>query len=410
MQGPATDRYVTGYEDTRRHRSDNLHNAGAGDGWKRGASTLSTKSSGGVRRRPLISVVTCAYNESGCVDELARRLKAMFSAMPEYDFEVIAIENGSEDDTFERLVALQREDRRFHVVQLARNFRFDGGLTAGIALARGDAVVLMAADLQDPPEVIPRFIELWEEGYENIYGVVGERRGTSPLRKLNSRLFYWLIGRMADHPIPANARDFRLLDRKLYEQIQQMNEHSRFIRGLASWPGFRSVGVEFDQPERFAGESKATSGGVSEFAIRAIFANSLAPLKLLPFVGALMVIGSGLALIALFIYWVIAGVPFPGFGAIIATSILVFGLLATLLSIIGIYVGLIFEEVRNRPNFVVREIVSEDLFFNRTNENFDRTRFEITTRIGARDEDNSDSAIRHRQSTRPVEIARPREQ
>ena len=188
----------------------------------------------------------------------------------------------------------------------------------------GDAVVLMAADLQDPPEVIPRFVRLWEEGYENVYGIVGERRGTSPLRRLNSRLFYWLIGRLADHPIPPNARDFRLLDRKLYEQIQQMNEHSRFIRGLAAWPGFRSVGVEFDQPERFAGESKANSGGVSELAVRAIFANSLAPLKLLPFVGALMVVGSALALVSLVIYWVIAGVPFPGFGAIIATMLLVF--------------------------------------------------------------------------------------
>lgn len=311
-------------------------------------------------RRPLISVVTCAYNESACIDELARRLQAIFDAMPEYDFEVIAIENGSEDDTFERLAMIQNRDSRFHVVQLSRNFRFDGGLTAGIALARGDAVVLMAADLQDPPEVIPRFVRLWEEGYENVYGIVGERRGTSPLRRLNSRLFYWLIGRLADHPIPPNARDFRLLDRKLYEQIQQMNEHSRFIRGLAAWPGFRSVGVEFDQPERFAGESKANSGGVSELAVRAIFANSLAPLKLLPFVGALMVVGSALALVSLVIYWVIAGVPFPGFGAIIATMLLVFGLLATLLSILGIYVGLIFEEVRGRPNFVIRQIVSEE--------------------------------------------------
>ncbi len=312
----------------------------------------------------MISVVTCAYNESACIDELARRLVVIFDGLPQYDFEVIAIENGSNDGTFERLVAIQSNDHRFHVIQLSRNFRFDGGLTAGIALTRGDAVVLMAADLQDPPEFIPEFIKKWEEGYENVYGVVGERSGTSRLRKLNSHLFYWLIGRLADHPIPANARDFRLLDRKLYEQIQQMNEHSRFIRGLAAWPGFRSIGVEFDQPERFAGESKATSGGVSELAIRAIFANSLAPLKLLPFIGAFMVCGSILALVALVIYWIIAGVPFPGFGAIIATSLLVFGLLATLLSIIGIYIGLIFEEVRGRPNFVIRQIVSDELSWN----------------------------------------------
>lgn len=243
----------------------------------------------------------------------------------------------------------------------SRNFKFDGGLTAGLALATGDAVILMAADLQDPPEVIPKFIARWEEGYENVYGLVGERRGTAVLRKLNSRLFYWIIGYLAEQPIPANARDFRLLDRALYEQMQQMNEHNRFMRGLAAWPGFRSIGVEFDQPERFAGESKADSRGVGEFAIRAIFSNSMTPLRLVPFVGAGLVGGSALALVALIIYWVVAGVPFPGFGTIVAVSVLAFGILASLLSVIGIYVGLIFEEVRGRPNFVIRQVISDKI-------------------------------------------------
>ena len=309
------------------------------------------------KARRMISIVTCAYNESSCVEELARQLQSVFDSLPQYDFEVIAVENGSEDDTFDRLLDIQRHDSRFRVVQLARNFKFDGGLTAGLAFATGDAAVLMAADLQDPPSVIPQMVAEWERGYENVYGVVGERRGTPALRRLNSQLFYWIIGRLAEQPIPAHARDFRLLDRRLYEQLQKMDEHNRFMRGLAAWPGFRSTGVPFEQPERFAGESKATSGGVGEFAVRAIFANSLVPLKLMPPVAMLLTVGSALGLISLLIYWTISGVPFPGFGTIVASIILVFGVLTLLLSVIGIYIGLIYEEVRDRPNFVVRRVI-----------------------------------------------------
>jgi dolichol-phosphate mannosyltransferase len=216
----------------------------------------------------------------------------------------------------------------------------------------------MAADLQDPPELIPQFIARWEEGYDNVYGIVGARRGVKTLRRMNSRVFYWIIGKLAEQPIPAHARDFRLLDRRAYEQLQRMNEHNRFLRGLAAWSGFRSIGVPFDQPERFAGESKASSRDLGEFAVRAIFANSLTPLRMMPEAGALMVFGSGLALIALVVYWLIGGVPFPGFGTIIATMVLIFGVLTTLVSIVGVYVGLIYEEVRGRPNYVVRQIVS----------------------------------------------------
>jgi dolichol-phosphate mannosyltransferase len=315
--------------------------------------------------RRKITVVTSAYNESDCIDELVRQLRAVFDALPQYDFDVIAVENGSEDDTFERLVEVQRRDTRFHIVQLARNFGFDGGLTAGLALATGDAVVLMAADLQDPPELIPQFVARWEEGYDNVYGIVGARRGAKTLRRANSHAFYWIIGKLAEQPIPANARDFRLLDRRAYEQLQRMNEHNRFVRGLAAWSGFRSIGVPFDEPARFAGESKGSSRGLGEFAVRAIFANSLTPLRMMSEAGTLLVLGSGLALIALMIYWLVSGVPFPGFGTIIATMVLIFGVLASLLSILGVYVGLIYEEVRGRPSFVVRQIVSSAMTMSR---------------------------------------------
>ncbi len=303
-----------------------------------------------------VTIISCAFNEEDCIEELGRRLAAMFDSLSDYDFEAILVDNGSVDRTLQRARGFAAHDGRFRVVELSRNFGFDGGLAAGLPLATGDAVVFMAADLQDPPEVIPQFIEQWEQGYENVYGLVATRHGTSWLRRLNSRLFYSVIGRLADHPIPPNARDFRLIDRRIYRQLLAMNEKIWFLRGLVAWTGFRSIGVEFDQPPRFGGSSKAASFLIVEFAIKAIFAHSLAPLRVMTVLGVTVTAGSFLALIGLALNSLVAGVPFPGFGTIVALILLLFGVLFCLLSVIGIYVGLIFEQARGRPSFVVRDV------------------------------------------------------
>ena len=145
----------------------------------------------------------------------------------------------------------------------------DGGLTAGLNVIDADAVVLMAADLQDPPEFIPEMIRKWEEGYENVYGVVTERRGTGPVRRMNSRLFYWVAGKLTDDRITSNASDFRLVDRKVYEAVRSMEERNRFVRGLFSWVGFKSIGLPMVRAPRFAGESKAYSSASSTWHSRA---------------------------------------------------------------------------------------------------------------------------------------------
>lgn len=174
-------------------------------------------------RRALISVVVPAYNESDCVEELGRRLQAVFDSLPAYDFEAVIVENGSADDTYEKLVRLHEHDARFRVVQLARNFGMDGGITAGLVHVSGDAVVIMTADLQDPPELIGPFLEKWEEGFENVYGIVTSRQGTGPMRRFNSQAFYWLLSKLTDDRIPRNASDFRLVDRKVVDTINTMN-------------------------------------------------------------------------------------------------------------------------------------------------------------------------------------------
>jgi len=308
-------------------------------------------------KRKLISVVIPAYNESDCVDELARRLQGVMAAEPGYDFEVIVVENGSEDDTWEKLNRIHVEDPRFKILQLARNFRMDGGLTAGLANASGDAAVLMTADLQDPPELISEFLRKWEEGYENIYMVVSERRGTGPIRTFNSKAFYWLAGKLTDGAIPRNASDFRLVDRGVYQTVNQMQERNRFVRGLFAWAGYRSVGIPHERPPRFGGESKAHSLKVINLAFKGIFAHSYVPLRLITMTGLSVSLVSAIMLVVFSLRFVIYGVPFAGFGTLIGFILLLFGTLFLMLGVVSEYVGLIYEEVKQRPNFVIRRKV-----------------------------------------------------
>ncbi len=307
--------------------------------------------------RQLISVVIPAYNETDCVDELARRLTLLMAAEPAYDFEIIVVENGSADDTWDKLLAIHARDPRFKVVQLARNFRMDGGLTAGLAHATGDAAVVMTADLQDPPELIPTFLRRWEEGYENIYMVVSQRQGTGPLRTFNSKAFYWLAGKLTDGRIPRNASDFRLVDRKVYETINAMEERNRFVRGLFAWVGYRSLGVEHERAPRFGGVSNAHSLKVIDLAFKGIFAHSYVPLRLITVTGFLVSMLSFLTLIILALRFIFLGVPFAGFGTIVGFTLLLFGILFSMIGVVSEYVGLIYEEVKQRPNYVVRDRV-----------------------------------------------------
>ncbi len=307
----------------------------------------------GVAVKKKIAVITPAYNESECVDELAKRLAAVFDAEPAYDFEALIVENGSTDDTMEKLLAIHEADPRFKILQLARNFRMDGGLTAGLNVVDADAVVLMTADLQDPPEFIPELIRKWEEGYENVYGVVTERRGTGPIRTMNSLLFYWLAGKLTDDRITKNASDFRLVDRKVYEAVRSMDERNRFVRGLFSWVGFKSIGLPMVRLPRFAGESKAYSLGVIDLAFKGIFAHSYVPLRLITLTGFFLSFIAAISVFLLAARFLFYGVPFPGFGSLICVMLIGFGVLTLFIGVVGEYLGLIYEEVKQRPNFVI---------------------------------------------------------
>lgn len=300
-----------------------------------------------------IAVISPAFNESECVEELARQLAKVFDNEPEYDFEAIIVENGSSDDTMDKLLAIHEADPRFKILQLARNFRMDGGLTAGLNVVDADAVVLMTADLQDPPEFIHDMIRAWEQGYENVYGVVTERGGVGPIRRMNSQLFYLLAGKLTDDRITKNASDFRLVDRKVYEAVRSMDERNRFVRGLFSWVGFKSIGLPMKRAPRFAGESKAYTFGVIDLAGKGILAHSYMPLRLITLTGFVLSFIAAVVVVLLTVRFFLMGVPFPGFGSIICVMLIGFGVVTLLLGVVGEYLALIYEEVKQRPNFVI---------------------------------------------------------
>ena len=309
--------------------------------------------------KKLISLIIPAYNEEDCVDELFTRLKNIFETEPQYDFEVVIVENGSLDSTWAKLQNIAGQDRRFKILKLSRNFRMDGGLTAGLDYIKGDACVLMTADLQDPPELIPQFLRYWEQGYENIYGVITKREGTGPIRTMNSKLFYWLAGKLTDGRIPRNASDFRLVDKKVYVAVKGMTERNRFVRGLFAWAGFNSIGVPMERPPRFGGVSNAHTLKVLDLAFKGIFAHSYKPLRLITVFGFILSALSFISILPLFFLWLFVGVPFAGFGTLVGLFLLVFGIVSLMLGILSEYVGLIYEEVKARPNFVVSEFLEK---------------------------------------------------
>lgn len=308
-----------------------------------------------VRKGGVISVVAPAYNEEGNIAEFVRRVREVFDGLPDYDFEAIIVENGSQDATWTRLQAERVRDARVKLVRLSRNFGAEGGITAGLAHATGDAAVIISSDLQDPPELIVDFIEQWERGFDNVFGIVTRRRGSSLLRRVNSQIFYWLINRMTGGAFPRNVSDFRLVDRRLYQTVNSMQERNRFLRGMFYWSGFRSIGVEHERSERYSGESKATTRLVVSLAVKSILSYSYVPLRLITYIGLSVSLFSFLFLFYTVYRIFVHGVPFDGYGTLIGVMLLMFGFLFTMLGVVAEYIGLVYEEVKARPNFIVSE-------------------------------------------------------
>lgn len=308
----------------------------------------------------LVSIVIPAYNEEEVLDELQNRLKKVMGDNSNYEFEVIIVENGSWDLSFEKLLKINEADPRFKVVKLSKNFGCDGGITAGLKYASGDAAVIMNADLQDPPEMITQFIKKWEEGYEIIYGIIRKREGVSFIRKILSSLAYVIIYNLTHEAIPKNASDFRLIDKKVYTIVNDMGEKNKFLRGVIAWTGFKQAGIPYERPARFAGETKAGFCAAFNVAMNGIFSFSYFPLHLATILGFVISIATFILVFIEIGLFLVYGQVVPGFTTTIILMLFLFGMLFFLIGIVGIYIARIYDEVKGRPSFIVAERIGFD--------------------------------------------------
>ncbi len=304
----------------------------------------------GSRPLELLSVVAPVYNEEATIQEFYTRVCAALEGLP---FELVLVDDGSTDGSPIALDHIATSDPRVRVVFLSRNFGHQTALTAGLDHARGDAVVMLDADLQDPPELIVRMLDHWRAGCDVVYAVREQREGESRFKLATAHWFYRLFDKLAQVELHHNSGDFRLLDRHALDSLLSMRERNRFLRGMTVWVGFRQAAVPYRRDPRYAGETKYTISKMLRFSLDAISSFSHRPLQLATLLGFLI---STLAFIAIPVVVVlrILGSYLPGFGSITIAVLLLGGIQLIAIGIIGEYVGRIYDEVKDRPLYLVK--------------------------------------------------------
>ena len=309
-----------------------------------------------------LDILTSVLNEEVCLPELYERIKKVMGAHSSYSWRLIVCDNGSIDASWQIIQSLSVQDSRVLGIRMSRTFPLDSAFTCGLDLATADAVVIMASDLQDPPEVIHRFLEKYEEGYEQVVAKVIRRESVPFIRRMLSKAFYELANRLTKDMIPKGVSDFRLLNRPAYVAARSLRERNRFLRGLIAWTGFKTAEIEIERPPRFGGESKFVSlklSGVLQWAFGAIFAHTTAPLIWISVLGVFFSIVSVVSTAILSLFWIIRGVPFAGFGTIVGFVCLGFSLVLLSIGVIAQYLALIYEEVKGRPIYVIAQRTDE---------------------------------------------------
>lgn len=305
-------------------------------------------------KKILISVTAPVFNEIELLPEFYRRVCAVMDEMGE-SWELVLVDDGSSDGSTEMMRELAREDERVRPVIFARNFGHQIAITAGLDYCRGDAVVIMDADLQDPPEVIPELIAKWREGYEVIHAVRAQREGETAFKKITAAVFYRLINRITDVDIPVDAGDFRLLDRKAADTLRNMRERHRFPRGMAAWVGFRQIGVHYKRAARTAGETKYPFRKMLRLAINAITGFSYFPLQIATYLGFFCAGLSALAIPVVIFLRLAGNEAFFGQATTLIAVLFLGGVQLISLGILGEYLGRIYDEAKGRPLYIVRE-------------------------------------------------------
>jgi glycosyltransferase involved in cell wall biosynthesis len=305
------------------------------------------------RRTPTLSVVIPCYNEAQNVEALFARLEPVLDSMP-VSWEVVCVNDGSRDDTLARLLAVHARRPQVKVVDLSRNFGKEAALSAGLAHARGDAVVPMDGDLQHPPELLPDLVARWQEGFDVVIAVRKARTGQSLRQRAMAKAFYWAFDRMSEVPLPREAGDFRLMDRKVVDVINRMPERTRFMKGMFAWVGFRQTSIPYDQGERAAGDTKWGFLRLLRFSLDGLTAFSVFPLRVWGLLGAAISSLAFVYIVMRLLRTALYGVDVPGYESIIVTVLFLGGIQLLTLGIIGDYLGRVFNEVKGRPLFIVR--------------------------------------------------------
>ena len=308
---------------------------------------------------PMLSVVAPCFNEEGVLHELYRRVSQVLDGSGA-SWELVLVNDGSRDRTPDIMRELHAQDERVKVVDFARNFGHQIAVTAGMDYARGDAVVLIDADLQDPPELILDMLAKWREGYEVVYAIRAERKGETWFKEFTAKAFYRIIYKITDIDIPMDTGDFRLMDRKVVDALKMMHEKHRFMRGMSVWVGFRQTGVKYVRAERYAGETKYPLKKMLKFAMDGITSFSYFPLQVATYIGFVAALLAVLGIIVTIILRLSGSHAFLGQATTLVSVLFLGGVQLICLGILGEYLGRIYDEVKGRPLYIVREALGFD--------------------------------------------------
>jgi glycosyltransferase involved in cell wall biosynthesis len=302
----------------------------------------------------MISIIVPFYNEAENVESLYLRIRSVLDSLSE-PWEMVCVNDGSQDTTLEKLIYLHRKDSRIQVIDLSRNFGKEAALTAGLDHARGEAIIPLDADLQDPPEVIPRMVAKWQEGYEVVNAVRAVREGEPFLKRFTSFGFYRVINKISPVAIPSDTGDFRLISKPVLEALKRLPERRRFMKGLFAWVGFRTATVSYNRDPRFSGKTKWNYWKLWNFAMEGITSFSHIPLQWASYLGFFVSLLAFLYAIVLIFRTMIYGNPVKGYPSLMVTLLFLGGVQLMALGVIGEYMGRTYEESKQRPIYLIRQ-------------------------------------------------------
>ena len=308
------------------------------------------------KKPTLLSIIVPAYNEIEVIEEFYNRLSLAMDAIKQ-NYEIVFINDGSQDATLSIMKSLRDENDEITIVDLSRNFGKEIATTAGIDASKGDATVIIDADLQDPPELIEKLIEKWSEGYDVVYAQRKQRDGETWIKKKSAELFYLLMQKLGPVKLPVNTGDFRMMSKDATEAVKQLREHNRFMKGIFAWVGFPSIGVTDNRDSRYAGETKWNYIKLWNLSIDGITAFTIAPLKLATYMGLIIAAASFIYAIYIIFKVLVIGEAVQGFPTLAILILLLGGIQLIFLGIIGEYLGRVFSETKNRPLYFTKQVL-----------------------------------------------------